>query len=72
MKVAAPMVGVDSCGHVICAFCVFTQCRDDVLARLRVVLDKQRIVNESDHFSVSFPDGTMARLPCMPMMPLCG
>ena len=45
--------------------------RDDVLARLRAVLEQQRIVNESDHFSVPLPNGTMARLPCMPMMPLC-
>ena len=71
---ATPMVGVGqlriqgSCFLFVRAVHI---ARDNTVELLRKVLEKQRVVHESGHFSVPLSDGTVSRLSCMPMVLLC-
>ena len=71
VRMASPMVGVSMphvlvlCLHFLCAV---SNARGNAIELLRQKLREQKIDRKSGHDQVP----CITRLPCMPMIPLCG
>ena len=70
VRMATPMVGVSISKSRFCVqniVCAVSDARGNAIELLRHKLSEQKLVSESGHEQMP-----LTRLPCMPMIPLCG